>query len=32
MVRIKRVFQALFIEFGYPTAGKKIIAINNMNE
>ena len=31
-MRSKRVFQALFIEFGYITAGKKIIAINNMNE
>ena len=31
-VRSKRVFQALFMEFGYITAGKKIIAINNMNE
>ena len=30
-VRRKHVFRALFIEFGYITADKKIIAINDMN-
>ena len=30
-MRSKCVFQALFMEFGYIAAGKKIIAINNMN-
>jgi len=28
----KSVFQALFMEFGYLTVGKKIIAINNIKE
>ena len=31
-MRSKCVFQALFMEFGYLTVGKKIIAINNIKQ